>query len=75
MLHEFLKQLEPRYNAGTYDLLSNNCNNFSEELSQFLLGVSIPVSDASSAETFIGFLVNFYTNHSFIFLLIYIAEV
>eukprot|EP00959_Pyramimonas_sp_CCMP1952_P216656 4531378-Pyramimonas_sp.AAC.1 len=40
---EYLLELtEHKYNAGTYNLLNNNCNNFSEEVSQFLTGNSIP---------------------------------
>lgn len=33
---------ESRYALGTYDLLRHNCNNFSQELAQFLCGASIP---------------------------------
>ena len=28
----------------TYDLITNNCNNFSNEVTNFLLGESIPAS-------------------------------
>lgn len=38
----FLRQISPRFTAATYDLLNNNCNNFSHELAMFLLGVGIP---------------------------------
>ena len=31
-----------RYTPDTYDILNNNCNNFSEECAQFLLGQAIP---------------------------------
>ncbi|KAF5285885.1 hypothetical protein FQA39_LY04346 [Lamprigera yunnana] len=33
---------ESSYGNGTYDLLKHNCNNFSQELAQFLCGASIP---------------------------------
>lgn len=33
---------ETSYAIGTYDLLRHNCNNFSQELAQFLCGASIP---------------------------------
>lgn len=39
---DFLRQISPRFTAATYDLLNNNCNNFSNELALFLLGVGIP---------------------------------
>ncbi|KAK3279888.1 hypothetical protein CYMTET_12246 [Cymbomonas tetramitiformis] len=42
LMTDFLRDLEPRFNMNTYSLLSNNCNNFSEELAQFLTGSSIP---------------------------------
>jgi hypothetical protein len=35
---EFLENIRPRFMPETYDLLHNNCNNFSHECSQFLLG-------------------------------------
>ena len=31
-----------RYTSKQYDILNNNCNNFSEECAGFLLGKSIP---------------------------------
>lgn len=39
---EFLRQLEPRFNATTYHLLDNNCNNFTRECSLFLTGRDTP---------------------------------
>eukprot|EP01134_Creolimax_fragrantissima_P004572 CFRG4572T1 len=42
---EFLAHLEtmvPKFNAGTYHLLENNCNNFSCDVSQFLVKKKIP---------------------------------
>lgn len=38
----YLQEISPRYTAETYSLLSHNCNNFSNEVAQFLVGVSIP---------------------------------
>jgi hypothetical protein len=38
----FLREISPRFTAATYDLLRNNCNNFSNEFAAFLLGTSIP---------------------------------
>ncbi|KAF3435995.1 hypothetical protein FNV43_RR23087 [Rhamnella rubrinervis] len=38
----YLQEISPRYTAETYSLLSHNCNNFSNEVSQFLVGATIP---------------------------------
>lgn len=38
----YLEEISPRYSAETYNLLSHNCNNFSNEVSQFLVGATIP---------------------------------
>ena len=42
----FLTGLRPRYTAQTYDLLSHNCNNFSDEVVQFLCGAHVRVPAA-----------------------------
>ncbi|CAL5401814.1 unnamed protein product [Camellia sinensis] len=34
--------ISPRYTAETYSLLTHNCNNFSNEVAQFLVGATIP---------------------------------
>lgn len=41
-LEAFLRTIRPRFTAETYDLLSNNCNNFSDEVVRFLCGHGIP---------------------------------
>ncbi|KAI4341606.1 hypothetical protein MLD38_026308 [Melastoma candidum] len=38
----YLQEIAPRYTAETYSLLTHNCNNFSNEVAQFLVGTSIP---------------------------------
>ncbi|XWS31293.1 hypothetical protein CRYUN_Cryun23aG0064700 [Craigia yunnanensis] len=38
----YLQEISPRYRAETYSLLTHNCNNFSNEVAQFLVGSSIP---------------------------------
>lgn len=38
----YLEEISPRYTAETYSLLTHNCNNFSNEVAQFLVGASIP---------------------------------
>jgi hypothetical protein len=41
-LQSFLATLHSRVNSGTYDLIRNNCNNFSDTVSQFLTGERVP---------------------------------
>jgi len=41
-LEEFLRSINHRFTVQTYDLLANNCNNFSDTVSHFLLGRGIP---------------------------------
>ncbi|XP_047313314.1 desumoylating isopeptidase 1-like [Impatiens glandulifera] len=38
----YLQEISPRYTAETYSLLTHNCNNFSNEVTQFLVGATIP---------------------------------
>ncbi|XP_068324117.1 uncharacterized protein [Pyrus communis] len=38
----YLQEISPRYTAETYSLLTHNCNNFSNEVAQFLVGAAIP---------------------------------
>ncbi|CAI9774421.1 unnamed protein product [Fraxinus pennsylvanica] len=38
----YLQEIGPRYTAEKYSLLTHNCNNFSNEVAQFLVGASIP---------------------------------
>ncbi|XP_072956051.1 uncharacterized protein [Typha angustifolia] len=42
VFEEYLQEISPRYTAETYNLLRHNCNNFSNELAQFLVGATIP---------------------------------
>ncbi|KAL5996981.1 hypothetical protein ACLOJK_007907 [Asimina triloba] len=42
IFEEYLQEISPRYTAETYSLLRHNCNNFSNEVAQFLVGVTIP---------------------------------
>lgn len=42
MFEEYLQEISPRYTAETYSLLTHNCNNFSNEVAQFLVGETIP---------------------------------
>ncbi|CAI9107447.1 OLC1v1006798C1 [Oldenlandia corymbosa var. corymbosa] len=38
----YLQEISPRYTQQTYSLLTHNCNNFSNEVAQFLVGATIP---------------------------------
>lgn len=38
----YLQEISPRYTEQTYSLLTHNCNNFSNEVAQFLVGATIP---------------------------------
>lgn len=38
----YLEEISPRYTAETYSLMTHNCNNFSNEVAQFLVGATIP---------------------------------
>lgn len=41
-LEVFLQSINSRFTQATYSLLRHNCNNFANEVSQFLLGKGIP---------------------------------
>lgn len=40
--HDYLRQISNRFTPETYSLLKHNCNNFTSECSQFLVGKDIP---------------------------------
>lgn len=42
IFEEFLREIGPRYTMATYSLLNHNCNNFTDEAAQFLVGAGIP---------------------------------
>ncbi|KAG9446893.1 hypothetical protein H6P81_013021 [Aristolochia fimbriata] len=42
VFEEYLSDISERYTAETYNLLQHNCNNFSNEVAQFLVGETIP---------------------------------
>lgn len=42
VFESYLQEISPRYTAQTYSLLTHNCNNFSNEVAQFLVGATIP---------------------------------
>jgi desumoylating isopeptidase 1 len=42
VFEDYLRDIAPRYTADTYRLLTHNCNNFSNEVAEFLVGAGIP---------------------------------
>ncbi|KAM0071260.1 putative PPPDE peptidase domain-containing protein [Helianthus debilis subsp. tardiflorus] len=38
----YLKKISPRYTQETYNIMKHNCNHFSNEVVQFLVGTTIP---------------------------------
>eukprot|EP01132_Coremiostelium_polycephalum_P002376 gene2376-2938_t len=42
LFEEFLSGIRPKFSMNKYHLIENNCNHFTNECSQFLLGTSIP---------------------------------
>ena len=53
VIEEYIQSLESIYTADSYDLFLHNCNNFTQDLSVFLLGKSIPNEISSLPETFL----------------------
>jgi len=39
---EYLKELRSKYTPESYDLFEKNCNNFSDEVCNFLTGTGVP---------------------------------
>ncbi|RMZ84754.1 hypothetical protein DV737_g1010, partial [Chaetothyriales sp. CBS 132003] len=52
-IEEYVQSLESVYTPESYDLFLHNCNNFSQDLSMFLVGKSIPDEITSLPETFL----------------------
>eukprot|EP00271_Cylindrocystis_brebissonii_P008514 TRINITY_DN22890_c0_g1_i1.p1 TRINITY_DN22890_c0_g1~~TRINITY_DN22890_c0_g1_i1.p1 ORF type:complete len:397 (+),score=61.51 TRINITY_DN22890_c0_g1_i1:775-1965(+) len=42
LFEDFLGNIQSRYTADTYNLLRHNCNNFSDEVVEFLVGRGLP---------------------------------
>eukprot|EP01029_Cantina_marsupialis_P024185 TRINITY_DN6157_c0_g1_i1.p1 TRINITY_DN6157_c0_g1~~TRINITY_DN6157_c0_g1_i1.p1 ORF type:complete len:457 (+),score=131.71 TRINITY_DN6157_c0_g1_i1:109-1479(+) len=42
VFEQFLTEVSPQYTMQTYDLINHNCNNFSNAVSNFLIGENIP---------------------------------
>ena len=50
LFQDFILNVTSQYTANTYSLLDNNCNAFTEQCAQFLLGRSIPSSIREAPE-------------------------
>jgi hypothetical protein len=50
IFHEFLGQISARFTEFTYNILTHNCNNFTDTAAQFLLGSGIPADIISLPE-------------------------
>jgi desumoylating isopeptidase 1 len=53
VIEEYLQSLESIYTPESYDLFVHNCNNFSQDVSMFLVGKSIPDEIRNLPETFL----------------------
>jgi len=42
MFMELLRDISPRFTTQTYHVMTNNCNNFTNEVAELLLGEGIP---------------------------------
>lgn len=42
LVHDYLEDMKKEYHDNSYDLFKHNCNHFSDDLSQFLVGKHIP---------------------------------
>ena len=42
VFEDFLREVHPKFTSTTYDIVSNNCNHFTNEAAEFLLGAGIP---------------------------------
>lgn len=51
IVEEYLSDLKEQYTHDKYDLFDHNCNHFTEEMAQFLVGKSIPDSITSLPHT------------------------
>ena len=65
IFEEFLNEISPQWQPEKYSLLRNNCNNFSDELSQFLTGSPIPerITAMGSVMDYVAHLVSYRVLH------------
>lgn len=51
---EFLREASPRFTEQTYNVFKHNCNNFTNEAANFLLGKNIPSDILDLPEMFLN---------------------
>lgn len=54
VIDEYIESLEDIYTPESYDLFLHNCNNFTQDLSMFLVGKNIPEEIRGLPETFLN---------------------
>ena len=54
MFMELLRDIAPRFTEATYNVLKHNCNNFTDEVAQVLLGEGIPADIVNLPEEFLN---------------------
>ena len=54
MFTDFLQEIQNRFSFATYNVIQNNCNHFTNECCNFLLGKDIPHSVLKQAEELIA---------------------
>ncbi|BCR90009.1 bifunctional C97 family peptidase/thioredoxin family protein [Aspergillus chevalieri] len=54
VIEEYIQSLEEIYSPESYDLFLHNCNNFTQDLSMFLLGKNIPDHIRNLPQTFLN---------------------
>lgn len=54
MFMEFLREVAPRFSFNTYNVFKNNCNHFTNECANFLIGNGIPGEYVNQGEEFLA---------------------
>ena len=54
LFSEYLKEIRYKYSAESYNVLNNNCNHFTNAISEFLTGKSIPNDILKQHEVLLG---------------------
>eukprot|EP00035_Acanthoeca_spectabilis_P010385 m.184116 g.184116 ORF g.184116 m.184116 type:complete len:170 (-) comp15006_c2_seq3:2166-2675(-) len=54
MFEQYLDGIRDRYTTDTYNLLSNNCNNFADEAAKFLTGKGVPENVSQLPDEFLS---------------------
>jgi hypothetical protein len=54
MFMELLRDLKDRFSMNTYNVMTNNCNNFTNEAAELLLGHGIPAEIVNLPQEFLA---------------------